>query len=75
LWKVAANETFKRQEEDAAFVLMQYFAYLHRNPDDPPDRNLDGFNFWLAELRKNGREQVTKAFMTSDEHAGVLNRK
>ena len=75
LWRVAASETFKRQEGDAAFVLMQYFAYLHRNPDDPPDHNLDGFNFWLAELRKNGREQVTKAFITSDEHAAVLNRK
>ena len=30
-----------------AFVLMEYFGYLRRNPDDPPDNNLDGYNFWL----------------------------
>jgi len=27
------------------FVLMQYFGYLQRNPDDAPDTNLDGYNF------------------------------
>ncbi|MET0621893.1 MAG: Calx-beta domain-containing protein [Pyrinomonadaceae bacterium] len=33
-----------------AFVLMQYFAYLRRNPDAAPDNNFDGYNFWLAKL-------------------------
>ncbi len=33
-----------------AFVLMQYFAYLRRNPNDPPDSNFDGYNFWLSKL-------------------------
>jgi CSLREA domain-containing protein len=33
-----------------AFVLMQYFAYLRRNPYDAPDTNLDGYNFWLGKL-------------------------
>ena len=33
-----------------AFVLMQYYAYLRRNPNDPPDTNFDGYNFWLAKL-------------------------
>jgi hypothetical protein len=27
------------------FVLMQYFAYLRRNPDAAPDNNFDGYNF------------------------------
>ena len=33
-----------------AFVLMQYFGYLRRNPNDAPDANFDGYNFWLAKL-------------------------
>ncbi len=33
-----------------AFVLMQYFAYLRRNPDAAPDNNFDGYNFWLSKL-------------------------
>jgi len=33
-----------------SFVLMQYFAYLRRNPASAPDTNLDGYNFWLNKL-------------------------
>jgi hypothetical protein len=33
-----------------AFVLMQYFGYLRRNPDDSPDNNFVGYNFWLNKL-------------------------
>jgi len=33
-----------------AFVLTQYIGYLRRNPSDPPDNNLSGFNFWLNKL-------------------------
>jgi hypothetical protein len=29
---------------------MQYFGYLRRNPDDPPDSNFSGYDFWLAKL-------------------------
>jgi hypothetical protein len=36
-----------------AFVLMQYFAYLRRNPDNPPDNNFDGYNFWLNKLNQS----------------------
>jgi CSLREA domain-containing protein len=35
-----------------AFVLMQYFAYLRRNPDSAPDNNFDGYNFWLSKLNQ-----------------------
>ena len=33
-----------------AFVLMQYYGYLRRNPDDAPDGNFSGYDFWLAKL-------------------------
>ncbi|HVF44319.1 MAG TPA: CSLREA domain-containing protein [Pyrinomonadaceae bacterium] len=33
-----------------SFVLMEYFGYLRRNPSDPPDNNLDGYQFWLDKL-------------------------
>jgi hypothetical protein len=35
---------------NAAFVLMQYYGYLRRNPDDAPDNNFSGYDFWLAKL-------------------------
>ena len=47
---VAENEEFTRAHFNRAFVLMQYFGYLRRNPNDPPDNNFDGYNFWLAKL-------------------------
>jgi CSLREA domain-containing protein len=33
-----------------AFVLMQYYGYLRRNPDDLPDNNFNGYDFWLAKM-------------------------
>ncbi|HEX8558398.1 MAG TPA: SBBP repeat-containing protein, partial [Pyrinomonadaceae bacterium] len=35
---------------NAAFVLSQYIGYLRRNPNDPPDADYAGFDFWLAKL-------------------------
>ena len=35
-----------------AFVLMQYYGYLRRNPDDAPDQNFAGYEFWLAKLNQ-----------------------
>lgn len=47
---VAENEEFTRAHFNRAFVLIQYFEYLRRNPNDAPDNNFDGYNFWLAKL-------------------------
>jgi len=51
---------------------MQYFGYLRRNPDDAPDYNLDGYNFWLNKLNQfNGNfvaSEMVKAFVTSGEY-------
>lgn len=35
-----------------AFVLMQYYGYLRRNPDDAPDHNFAGYEFWLTKLNQ-----------------------
>jgi len=53
---------------------MEYLGYLRRNPDDPPDNNLSGFNFWLAKLNSfNGdfqKADMVKAFIKSTEYRG-----
>ncbi|MCA1602520.1 MAG: hypothetical protein LC776_13045 [Acidobacteria bacterium] len=74
LRKVAENEEFTRREFNSAFVLMQYFGYLRRNPNDAPDNNFDGYDFWLAKLNQFGgdfrRADMVKAFITSGEYRG-----
>jgi pimeloyl-ACP methyl ester carboxylesterase len=71
---VAENATLNAQEFNKAFVLMQYFGYLRRNPYDPPEGTLDysGFNFWLGKLNQfNGNyinAEMVKAFITSSEY-------
>src|SRR2546423_4794576 len=48
LRRVAESGEFTRREINRAFVLMQYFGYLRRSPNDAPDTNFDGFDFWLS---------------------------
>jgi hypothetical protein len=72
LRRVAENPTLQRQELSRAFVLMEYFGYLRRNPDDPPDVDFTGYNFWLGKLNQfNGnfvQAEMVKAFITSPEY-------
>jgi len=53
-------------------VLMQYFGYLRRNPNDAPDGNFVGYDFWLDKLNSfNGdfnRAEMVKAFLSSAEY-------
>jgi hypothetical protein len=69
---IAENQAFYNAEFNSAFVQMQYFGYLRRNPQDPPDNNLDGFNFWLNKLNQFGgdfrRAEMVKAFINSGEY-------
>jgi len=69
---VAEHPAFVRREFNRAFVLMQYFGYLRRDPDAAPDSNFDGYNFWLGKLDEfNGnyiQAEMVKAFITSDEY-------
>ena len=74
LRRVAENSTLKQQEFNLAFVLMQYFGYLRRNPNDAPEPglNYDGYNFWLNKLNSFGGDFVgadmVKAFLISTEY-------
>ncbi len=69
---VAEDVDFISAQFNRAFVLMQYFGYLRRNPNDAPDANFDGYSFWLAKLNQfNGnyeQAEMVKAFITSSEY-------
>jgi hypothetical protein len=66
LRKVSDNSEFRRNEQNPAFVLMQYFGYLHRDPDDA------GYNFWLSKLEQFGgdfhKAEMVRAFIEADEY-------
>ena len=74
LRKVAENAELDRREKSRAFVLMEYFGYLRRNPNDAPEAGLNyaGWKFWLDKLNQfNGNyvaAEMVKAFITSDEY-------
>ena len=75
LRQIAENSNLTQRDFNKAFVLMQYFGYLKRNPNDAPDSNFDGYNFWLGKLNQfNGnyiQAEMVKAFIASSEY---LNR-
>src|SRR5205807_4541254 len=72
LRRVAENATLNQQEFNRAFVLIQYFGYLRRNPNDPQDTDYTGYEFWLNKLNQfNGNFQnaeMVKAFISSAEY-------
>ena len=69
---VVEDADLARAEVNRAFVLMQYFGYLRRNPDYPPDFDFSGYRFWLAKLNEFGGNyiaaEMVKAFISSDEY-------
>jgi len=69
---VAENSSLDPRDFNKAFVAMQYFGYLRRNPNEGPDTNFDGYNFWLGKLNQfNGnfiQAELVKAFITSYEY-------
>jgi hypothetical protein len=69
---VAENPRLRQAEFNRAFVLMQYFGYLRRDPDDIPDGNFHGWRFWLDKLEQfDGdfvRAEMVKAFIASGEY-------
>ncbi|MBV8858798.1 MAG: pre-peptidase C-terminal domain-containing protein [Acidobacteria bacterium] len=74
LRKVAEDAALQLNESNRAFVLMQYFGYLRRNPDDAPEPGLNyaGWRFWLDKLNQfNGnyvQAEMVNAFITSTEY-------
>lgn len=66
LSSIVDNDDFARLESNKAFVLMQYFGYLRRDPD------ASGYAYWLAKLDQFGgdykRAEMVKAFLDSSEY-------
>ena len=66
LRKVSEFSFLKTREFNAAFVTMEYFGYLRRDPDTA------GFNFWLGKLNSFGgdyvQSEMVKAFISSSEY-------
>ena len=69
---VAEDTDLVKSEINRAFVLMEYFGYLRRNPNDPQDTDYAGFEFWLNKLNQfNGSyidAEMVKAFTSSIEY-------
>ena len=69
---IAEHPVFSEREANPAFVLMQYYGYLRRNPDDAPDANFDGYDYWLAKLNQFGGDynaaEMVRAFISSTEY-------
>jgi CSLREA domain-containing protein len=66
LRKITEKPAFKTAEFNSMFVLMEYFGFLRRNPDQA------GFAFWLNKLNQaNGdyfAAEMVKAFIESNEY-------
>jgi hypothetical protein len=69
---VAEDPDLNTAEYNRAFVLMQYFGYLRRNPNDPQDTDYTGYDFWLTKLNQfNGNynaAEMVKSFLVSGEY-------
>ena len=72
LRQIAENQSLYNAEFNRTFVLMEYFGYLRRNPNDLPDADYSGYDFWLTKLNQsNGNvvsAEIVKAFITSSEY-------
>lgn len=72
LLRITQNTAFQSREINRAFVQVEYFGYLRRNPNDPPDGNFAGYNFWVNKLNQfNGdfvKADMVNAFLSSSEY-------
>jgi YVTN family beta-propeller protein len=70
--RVAENSELERRELNKAFVLMEYFGYMRRDPDSPPDEDFRGWQFWLKKLDDAQgnfiNAQMVESFITSIEY-------
>lgn len=76
---VAEDQTLYNAEYNRAFVLMQFFGYLRRNPNDLQDTDYTGYDFWLIKLNnftvpgddvlvRVQNAEMVKAFILSEEY-------
>ena len=68
LRKVADNSLFIDHQYNSSFVLMEYFGYLRRDPDQ------EGFDFWLGQVNRfslrnvDVQHSMVCSFITSAEY-------
>jgi len=72
LLSIAESDLLRRHEFNRAFVLILYFLYLRRNPNEPPDNDFTGYETWLRRLNQSDGDseaaEVVSEFLTSDEY-------
>jgi serine protease AprX len=66
LRQVVENQGFVSAKQNEMFVMMEYFGYLRRDPDQ------GGYQFWLNKLNQFGgnfeQAEMVKAFIVSGEY-------
>ena len=69
---IAEDSDLVIAEKNRAFVLMEYFGYMRRNPNNSPDSDHTGYEFWLNKLNEFGgnfvNAEMVKAFIISGEY-------
>jgi hypothetical protein len=69
LLEIVSDPQFVEREKIRALVLLHYFGYLRRNPDDPPDNDLRGMLYWIEVLqRNNDPDKLSRAFYETGEY-------
>ena len=72
LLRITQNVAFQNREINRSFAQMEYFGYLRRNPNDAPDGDFTGYDFWLNKLNAAGGNYVSaemvKSFIVSAEY-------
>jgi len=72
LRQIAEHPNLVNAEFNKAFVLMQFFGYLRRDPNSTPDTDYTGYDFWLNKLNQFGgnfqNAEMVRAFITATEY-------
>ena len=76
LLKFVDDPRLVQKEQNRSLVLLHYFAYLRRNPDDPPDGNLRGFDFWVNDQeRRPDLNKLSAAFRQAFEYEKLVKQR
>jgi hypothetical protein len=71
LRQIAEDGRFVNAKRNETFVMMQYFGYLRRDPDE------SGYRFWLNKLNQFGgnfeQAEMVKSFIVSGEYRNRFN--
>ena len=81
LRQIAEHPNLVNAEFNRAFILMQFLGYLRRNPNDAPDKDYTGYDFWLGKLNsftspgddvlvRVQKAEMVRAFIVSGEYRG-----